>query len=58
MIEKLMHRQPYERKEGSIQRTATEARQGEIILGRKGRWLWAASFTLVLLIAVVLGFWR
>lgn len=45
-------------KRGPIARTPTEARQGEIILGRTGRWIWIGSFVLILVIAVVLGFWQ
>jgi hypothetical protein len=41
-----------------IVRTATQARGGEIILGRTGRWIWIASFAaiiVILLIALVFG---
>jgi hypothetical protein len=37
-----------------IVRKATEARQGEIILGRRGRWVWIAAFALMLVVAVAL----
>ena len=40
-----------------ITRTATEARQGEIILGRWGRWLWIAAFVVMALFAIY-GLWR
>lgn len=40
-----------------IVRTAEEARQGEIILGRRGRWIWIGSFALLALLVVILGFW-
>jgi hypothetical protein len=36
--------------------TATEARQGEIILGKHGRWIWIGSFAVIVLF-LVLGFW-
>jgi hypothetical protein len=39
-------------------RTATEARQGEIILGKWGRAIWIGSFALLALSILVLGFWR
>ena len=39
-----------------ILRTATEARQGEIILGRRGRWVWIAAFALMLVIVLALLF--
>jgi hypothetical protein len=35
--------------------SATEARQGEIILGKYGRWIWIGSFALLLVL--VLSFW-
>jgi hypothetical protein len=41
-----------------IVRTATEARQGEIILGKWGRRIWIGSFALMALLILVLGFWR
>jgi hypothetical protein len=37
--------------------SAEEARQGEIILGRYGRWIWIGSFALIALLVLVLGFW-
>jgi hypothetical protein len=33
-----------------IVRTATQARGGEIILGRKGRWIWIGSFAAIIVI--------
>ena len=36
------------RTDGRIVRTATEARQGEIVLGRRGRWVWIAAFVSLL----------
>lgn len=44
---------------GRIERTAEEARQGRIILGPRGRWIWAAGMVLVILFGLVftiLGF--
>jgi hypothetical protein len=37
--------------------TATEARAGEIVLGRRGRWIWAGSFVLMVLLVVALALW-
>jgi len=37
--------------------SAEEARQGEIILGRYGRWIWIGSFVLIALLVLVFGFW-
>jgi hypothetical protein len=42
---------------GRIVRTATEARQGEIILGKRGRWIWLGAFALLAILLLVLGFW-
>ena len=39
-----------------IVRTATEARQGEIILGRYGRWIWIGAFAALLLLLLIFGF--
>ncbi len=36
-------------------RTATEARQGEIILGRRGRWVWIVCFALIVLLLLLTG---
>ena len=41
-----------------IVRTATEARQDEIILGKWGRRIWIDSFVLLVLLILVLGLWR
>jgi hypothetical protein len=38
--------------EARITRTATEARQGEIVLGRFGRWLWLGVFALIVVIGL------
>jgi hypothetical protein len=42
------------RSEEHIVRTATEARQGEIILGRRGRWVWIGAFVAMLALAIFL----
>ena len=42
-----------------VERTAEEARQGRIILGRRGRWIWGAGMVLVVLFGLlfsILGF--
>jgi hypothetical protein len=49
---------PGQRPPGRIVRTATEARQGEIILGKWGRWIWIGSFALLAVLILVLGVWR
>lgn len=44
---------------GRIERTAEKARQGRIILGPRGRWVWAAGMVLAILFGLVfsiLGF--
>jgi hypothetical protein len=41
--------------ERRIERTATEARQGEIILGRYGHWIWIGSFVALLLLLLIFG---
>ena len=38
--------------EARITRTATEARQGEIILGKWGHLVWIGAFALIALIAI------
>ena len=38
--------------EARITRTATEARQGEIILGKWGRWIWIADFAVIILFLI------
>jgi hypothetical protein len=38
--------------------SAEEARQGEIILGKYGRWIWIGSFALIVLVVVAISFWR
>jgi hypothetical protein len=39
--------------EGRIVRTATEARQGEIILGKYGRWIWIGSFAALVILLLL-----
>jgi hypothetical protein len=34
-------------------RTATEARQGEIILGKYGRWIWIGSFAALVILLLL-----
>lgn len=41
-----------------IERTATEARQGEIILGKRGRWIWIGAFAVIALLILISAFWR
>lgn len=41
---------------GRITRTGTEARQGRIVLGRFGRWIWGASFALLIVLFLILSF--
>jgi hypothetical protein len=38
--------------------SAEEARQGEIILGKYGRWIWIGSFALIVLVVLAISFWR
>jgi hypothetical protein len=40
-------------REARIIRTATEARQGEIILGRRGIWIWIASFAVIVILFLI-----
>ena len=37
--------------------TATEARAGEIVLGKRGRWIWAGSFVLMVVLFLSLAWW-
>ena len=37
--------------------SATEARQGEIILGKYGIWIWIGSFAAILLLLLAVSFW-
>jgi hypothetical protein len=47
--------EPGRSSKGRIVRTATEARQGEIILGKYGRWIWIGSFVALLILFVLLA---
>ena len=38
-----------------ITRTATEARQGEIILGPRGRWIWIGAFAGLIVLGIYLA---
>lgn len=40
---------PGPREARPVSRSANEARQGEIILGRRGRWVWIGAFAVILL---------
>lgn len=51
------HHPPGENRAEPIERTAQQARQGEIVLGREARWILAACIILFLLAAVILGPW-
>jgi len=37
--------------------SATEARQGEIILGKYGIWIWIGSFAAILLLVLAVSLW-
>jgi len=39
---------------GRITRTATEARQGEIILGPRARWVWIIALAVLVVLAIYL----
>jgi len=42
-----------DRRNGRIVKSATEARQGEIILGKRGIWIWIAAFVVIVALAVL-----
>ena len=44
---------PGPREARPVSRSATEARQGEIILGRYGRWIWIGAFVAILVLLLV-----
>jgi hypothetical protein len=46
-----------ERSSGRIVRTATQARGGEIVLGKYGRWIWVGTFVLMMILFVSLALW-
>jgi hypothetical protein len=37
--------------------SATEARQGEVILGKYGIWIWIGCFAAILLLVLAVSFW-
>jgi hypothetical protein len=41
----------------SIEKSAVEARQGEIVLGQNARWIFAGCFVLFMLAVLILGPW-
>lgn len=42
-----------DRRDGRIVKSATEARQGEIILGKRGIWIWIAAFLAIVALAIL-----
>jgi hypothetical protein len=42
-----------DRREERIVKSATEARQGEIILGTRGVWIWIAALVVIVALAIV-----
>ena len=42
-----------DRREERIVKSATEARQGEIILGKRGIWIWIAVFVVLVVLAIL-----
>ena len=46
---------PGPREARPVSRSATEARQGEIILGRYGRWVWIGTFVVLVLLVLLFG---
>jgi hypothetical protein len=42
-----------DRRDGRIVKSATEARQGEIILGKRGIWIWIAVFVVIVAVAIL-----
>ena len=41
------------RRGGRIVKSATEARQGEIILGKRGIWIWIGVFVVIVALAIL-----
>jgi hypothetical protein len=39
---------------GRTTRTATQARQGDIILGPRARWIWIGAFAVLIIVALYL----
>lgn len=46
---------PPGRRPEPVVKSGQDARQGEIILGRRGRWVWIGSFILILILVIVFG---
>jgi hypothetical protein len=46
--------QPPGRREPVV-KSGQDARQGEIILGRRGRWIWIGTFVLIVILILVFG---
>jgi hypothetical protein len=42
-----------DRRDERIVKSATEARQGEIILGKHGIWIWIAAFVAIVVLAIL-----
>jgi hypothetical protein len=42
-----------DRRDGRIVKSATEARQGEIILGKRGIWIWIAALVVIVALAML-----
>jgi len=52
---RVQRRTPPGRAPRPITRTATQARQGEIILGPRGRWLWIGAFAVLIVLGIYLA---
>lgn len=46
---------PQPRAARPVSRSANQARQGRMILGRRGRWLWIGVFVLLVLLVLLFG---
>jgi hypothetical protein len=46
---------PGRRRPDPVVKSGQDARQGEIILGRRGRWIWIGTFVLILILIIVFG---
>jgi hypothetical protein len=42
-----------DRRGGRIVKSATEARQGEVVLGQRGIWIWIAVFVVIVVLAIL-----